>query len=597
MYVRPSPFAAVALAALACWPTLGAGPVHAQATPIAFLSADPKEPTDRDPGGAIANVLLRPNVAEPLYLYVRNPTQRDQDLTVVLAAGGDAGEEIARADLPPLRPGRTVRILPTKPPAAAAPPPGTKPVPPPGTALPEGLVLRLLDRARPNEEVFRAPLRVVVQTPSQYTGASATFKGGSESLDSRLFVTVRDLGKFTGPPAKLRLDLALVPDQLPGSGRGGSYQDVLRPGGTATLVAANLSFRGANRRGVVAVSVDDYARAFLFDVDFGGGTVPQPPSRTMLRMVCDDYAIPGKPFPVRLEVDNSPRQDALVEFGIDRGNTGEYSTSEHIGVRSQKVEARWDGAAGGLVLVTEVRDWVEDLDTAGMFGTRKLRLRLLDPATRKELTLQETREIVLDDTPPEEVRIEQVGKAVRGRMLDLAATGTDPESKVARVLFFLGEPPTPDGKPVAGGRVAAGQPSANAAGAYDAQLPLPDRAGKLQIGVRYTNNVGLSKDFVEEIEVSDPPPKPTTGAVKVTVVQGSPPRPQPGAQIQLRNLKDAMAPPKSGKASDKGEYTFEDLPPGEYTVSSGIPRDFTKAQQSVTVVVGETADVTLTLKR
>ncbi len=93
-----------AVTALTLAAGLTAGPARAEPgdRPWLFLSYNPEEPADRDPVGAIWDkdrhrVLPRPNVAEAVYLYVRNPTDKaDYDLTVVLANGPDAADEFGR---------------------------------------------------------------------------------------------------------------------------------------------------------------------------------------------------------------------------------------------------------------------------------------------------------------------------------------------------------------------------------------------------------------------------------------------------------------------------------------------------------------------
>jgi hypothetical protein len=476
-------------------------------------------------------------------------------------------------------------------------------VPPPVTEWDEALYLRRLDEKGQVAERL-PPLPVSVQVPSQYVAATARVEGTPGSGDNRLLVTLTDRRRngrpFTGPPARARLDLSplRIPALIRESVRG-SLGTSLQSGGTAMLMAANPRFRsGLDPRGVVTVSVDGYDRAFLFETDFSG-TIPQTMGRTELHLAGPAYAIPGKPCPIRLEVDNSPSEKAVVEFGIDRANTKTFETTRYAGDRMRKAAVRWgwDGAAGGLLFVTEAGDWVHMLDTAGLSGARQLRLRLVDAADL-ELAPPVFDTIVFDETSPEEIRFDELGKAIRNRMFDVAAYGTDPESKVARVLFFLGEPPTPDGKPAPGGRVVEGVPPDEEGGPYTGQLLLPDRTGRVPIGVRFINNVGLARDVTDEIEVFDPPPKPTTGAIKVTVVQGasSKPRPQEGATVELRDGMNKTIL-KTGTANAKGEFTFEELAPGKYVVFSSRPMDFTKAQQLVTVTAGETTPANLNLER
>jgi Prealbumin-like fold domain len=587
--------AAVALASI-----LTAGPLAAQPTdrPWVFVSDSPTEPADRDPAAQIRNILLRPNVEGTFYVYVRNPTERDQEVTVLLSAEPADGSEFARVTVP-VGAKRTVRVRPPRPAAEAVVPGGAKPVLPPATAVPKSLYLTL---AIGRDLLERVELPVRVQVPSQYVVASPAFVTDAEGL-GKLTVTLTDRrqdGKpFAGPPAKVHLDVspARVPDLVSDSMPGSTFRGELRPGGRAVLAVTNVRFRGPNRAGVVAVDVDGYDRAFLFETDFSG-TTPQPQRATSLHIAAPAYVIPGKPCPVRLEVDKPPA-GAVVEFGIDRSNTGTFETTTHASDRYEAVGARWDGAAGGIVFVNALHDWVEDLETAGMTGTRRLRLRLLDGAgkvlvestTNRDLVVEET--ISFDDTPPVDGRFGPFGKAVRNRVLDIAATASDPESGVARALFFLGEPPTADGKPAPGGRVVVATPPAREGGRFTAQLQMPDRAGPLAVGVRFINAVGLATDVIAEVVVAEAP---NTGDIKVKVVQGSEDRPQPNVTVQILDEKKA-AVVKTADADAKGEVTFKDMPPGKYVAFSNKPKDYAKAEKPVTVEVGKVAEVTLSLKR
>src|SRR5207302_959687 len=157
------------------------------------------------------------------------------------------------------------------------------------------LQIRLLDDKGKSIETTDLPVRV--QVPAQYVTAEAAFVG--EAGDRKLVVTLRDRKPegqpFTGPPAKVRLDLS--PERIPAL--------------------------------------------------------------------------------VRLEADNPPPATAVTEFGFDRSATGTYETVRLPGEREQRVGLRPGGPDDAIVFVTAVHDWVRDLSTAGVYGTRQLRLRLL----------------------------------------------------------------------------------------------------------------------------------------------------------------------------------------------------------------------------
>src|SRR5207248_8222228 len=141
----------------------------------------------------------------------------------------------------------------------------------------------------------------------------------------------------------------------------------------------------------------------------------------------------------RLEADNAPPATAVTEFGFDRSATGTYETVRLPGEREQRVGLRPGGPDDAIVFVTAVHDWVRDLSTAGVYGTRQLRLRLLD-AAGNELVPAKKETLTLDDTAPAGVKFVALPRtAVRGKALPVAATGGDAESGIRQVLFFLGD--------------------------------------------------------------------------------------------------------------------------------------------------------------
>jgi hypothetical protein len=578
-----------------------AGAVWGQAPPTdrpwAFLSASADEPADRAPAAPIRNILLRPNVELAFHVYVRNPTDNPQDVMVVVASGPGEADELARANVrAPAR--TTVRVPAPKVPAGT---PADKP--PPGGAVRGDLHLRVLDKA--GDVLDRsAPLPIVMRTPSQYVEASATFVGEPGAAKNRLAVLVRDRSPqqpFAGPPAKVRLALAgdRIPSLIPDSARDGTFQASLSPGGEALLVANNLLFRDADRQGVIAVSVDGYDRAFLFSTDFSG-TAPQPISTPALRIVAPRFAEPTKPVPIRLEVDNPPRDDAVVEFGIDRANSGTYVTKQYpSGDRERAVAAYWGGPSGGLTFVTKVNDRVEMLDAAGVYGMRRLRLRLL---TQRDNQLEELnppapvyQDVGFDETPPAIASVSVKGDgAKRNQRAVLQAIGADPESGIDRVLFFLGDPPAADGKAPPGSRVIVASPPTEEGGPYTASLTLPD-AKRFNLGVRFTNALGMSADKVVELELADPPEPKKTGTIKGLLVQGTDERPQKNVPVKLSDAKGMEV--KTLDTNDKGEFKFEDVAPGKYTITAAVPRDRTKAMKEVSVEAGQVMEVKLALKR
>jgi hypothetical protein len=195
---------------------------------------------------------------------------------------------------------------------------------------------------------------------------------------------------------------------------------------------------------------------------------------------------------------------------------------------------------------------------------------------------------------------------VRGTTVELVARAEDLESGVTRVLFFVGPPPGPDGKPPPGGKVLESRlrpPPEKLVGPpptwveFGATLDLPDVKGPVTVGVRFTNGAGLvSPDVTREIWLVDPV-VPTTGTIEGKVIQGSSPeRPQPGLDVLLLDAGGKVV--KATKTTDTGEFRFEELPPGPYTVYTVKPADLgARSLQPATVEAGEVTAVTLELRR
>jgi hypothetical protein len=180
-------------------------------------------------------------------------------------------------------------------------------------------------------------------------------------------------------PAKARLDLRpeLIPGLDPASARDGTLETVVAPEETGVqLVADNLRpLPGRSLdRGIIAVSIDGYDRAYAFPVNFDG-TDPPAAELTFYRIDAPRYAVPGRPYAARLEVFNEP-EDAKPElrfYRVKGGTQAERVTAKLTTARDQKIVLRV-GKSGGLGFSSEVKDWVVPVNTAGVYGARKLDL-------------------------------------------------------------------------------------------------------------------------------------------------------------------------------------------------------------------------------
>jgi hypothetical protein len=124
------------------------------------------------------------------------------------------------------------------------------------------------------------------------------------------------------------------------------------------------------------------------------------------------------------------------------------------------------------------------------------------------------------------------------------------------------------------------------------------------VGVKFVNEVGLASRDVENetyyyLDVEDPPAlkdkkEKATGTIKGRVIQGS--RPQPGLTVELRD-EDGKKVIKATKADENGEFKFEDVPPGSYTMFSSKKVDSAKGTDKVSVEAGKTASSSINVLR
>src|SRR5262249_24612622 len=110
------------------------------------------------------------------------------------------------------------------------------------------------------------------------------------------------------------------------------------------------------------------------------------------------------------------------------------------GCYERKVRFAPGGPNGSLLFQLEIKDWVTEIETAGILGKRVLRVRPTEGKGKGET------DIILDNTPPEEVAFVEVPvTGFQGTKVTVKAFAKDPETGIRDALFFFGKPPT-DGK-------------------------------------------------------------------------------------------------------------------------------------------------------
>jgi hypothetical protein len=558
---------------------LASGLLVAQALQPGKAVAQPKGSAEiffnSAPSGAkegVHELGLRPNLEQQFYLYVKNTGQTKITPTVELRAGDKAlavwtGKEGVEKE-------STVKISFVEKP----PQPGEKP---PDLALVAGgLKAVVLVDGKPSDEAV-----VHVARPDEYVEDPRLEFDGS---NNRLTATIKTKPNFTGPPA--RVELVLRSDRFPGLVKGqkktGSYGGWLSRTGELNLLAEDLQFRNAvDRIGLVYMTIDGYERAFTYYANLPpkGAWQLRRIDNPIIRLNTPGFAMAGAPSKVGLEMDNLPAE-STAHLGLYRDPSCaviEGELEKHSPERDARILMSPLGPNGALLFRTEVSDWLTKLQTADIFGPRTLCLQLLSkegkvgfidsrgPILDKEgkplLTKSIEIGLKIDGSPPEKVAFLDFPKQlVRGSDLPVKATGVDPESGIAKVVFFTGKPQD-DGKiPPTATKVEGKETNK---GVYEGKLQAPtDKKGTFDVSVAFINGVGMETIKTVQIELVDA--KAATGGATITGTVEFGGNRLPEQEVLLRdpqgNVKDSTKTGKDGDA--RGQFTFKNVVPGTYQI-------------------------------
>lgn len=611
-----------------------AGVAHAADEPTLLVSGDAKGgtksplavQTGKKGAETTYRVALRPNQEQGLYLLVSNPSKVERNLSVRLKTG-EKFREVKAVDLK-VKSGETspvdFKVPATS--APATPATGTPPAPPAAVApgalevksftfpfappvpgqevrpFSFSFVIELYDKDD-DRALEQRRFDVRIQSPREYLLASAPlFRSQADRQRNEWSVRLAWGREFTGPDCPVSLDLSpdripgLVPSRLPGSQLTGVLSEQARQ---VRLFARDIPFLPvAEENGVVAVTADGFARAFQFRTTFvrEGERTPDPILGESLRVGIPHYLKPdAKPVAVRLEVDNwNLNEPVQVDLGVDRsgkGNAFTY-TKPFPGVKDQHVWLTPPGADGMLRLRTTVKDWEVPLPTADLAGTVVFQVRVLDAKGKPATPASEAvaRVAILDKRPegikfvnlPEKIPVTQA-------QLPVKATCDGPADYISEVDFYLAAPV--EGQIPKGAKaVRARRGEENGKPVWSGVLDLPrGQKGPLTVSARFVDQVGqdgVEKADVERVAPAAPPPAPNTGTIVGRVVKGTKPLGQENLPVSLRDSKNM--PVAAVKTGAGGNYKFENVPPGTYTVYSEDVTDNVRGSQPVAVRKGET---------
>lgn len=597
--------------------------------------------------GRVNELRLRPNVRRPVFLHLKN-TGGPATVRVEVVGGGRV-----LASTPPFAAKGAAPIpvifgkpeVPKNKDGKPEAPKDAKPAPLP--KVPGPVHIRVVADGPKGEVLKETPL-VRVLRPSEYvTVDSITFDPTARADGKKNVLEVRLIpgANFSGTPA--RVDLVLRPDRIPAlvpsPRRQGAYSGLLAAGGALVLRAENLQLRDetALPPGLIYLTIDGYERAYTYRSRFGGEKTKLEPgglSDTLVRLSHPPFAKPGDKLKVTVEADNVPA-DATGDLALYRElDQGKLPTApeKREGIASRfrgdrQVQMFFAANAdpdGALVFEPKASDWSFGLDTEGVFGDRYLGLRVLgtkeENKKKVEFPLefvdtlaslrgpqlarvtQITSRVLLSDTPPEAIALDvdlpakagEVPQLPIGSQLPLKATAQDPTG-IRKAVFFVGKAPA-DGKFPPTQPHAEGERVPGPDEVWTALLDAPTaKAATLAVSVQMTNGVGVTQTKTIQIQLVDPSGK---GAEKklatITgkVVEGS--RAIAGVPVTLVEDKEKGGVKGATTTNAKGEFKFENVPPGGYMITAVRSASRTRGQTIVAVPEGkekiENADVKLT---
>lgn len=584
-------------------------PLPADERVEALLSADPAAPT-----APVSSLRLRPVAGrQPYYLYVRNTTPKPRTVLVqikikdAVVKNGEAKVAVPPNSVRPVN-FQLANLLAPVPGAAPAAP--ALPVPTAtATPLPEldaPLRFVVLDAERPTEVLDEKVIDAGIASPREYvqiTGAQFSPPSAANGGKNRLEVRLKPLGTLAGPPC--RVQLVLPPERIPGflSAKDGSFSGVLPTDGTELILYANAIRldEGSPPEGHFHLNVDGLERAYIFRCTFarqGEPTTPREDTRPAIRLKADLFSRPVPKYPVRLEVDNPPPGSNL-ELMLTRIAGGAFETDliqkspqpryYHLGFSPQSLD-------GSLQFDASIQDVTLSLNASGVEGKRELRGYLLDRDGNEVETAK--LDVTFDASIPDRVRfVNPPMEALKGALLNLTARGSDDESGISKVIFFVGPQPA-DGKLPPTVPQVEGQPNADRS-EWSAPLPLtPDRRGPTEISVQFINGVGLSAFATTKVNLLDGDKKPGPGRIVGVVKEGM--NPQADMEVILapteaKTPQEKEKATKTTKTKPDGSYVFEDVAPGKYTITCTKLISGRSAAETVEVAADQTVTAPLSL--
>ncbi len=531
------------------WHQLVAVPIAPMTQELQILvSADPDEPTS-----TVNEIRLRPGkVKQPHYIYVKNLTNRMQQVQVDVKAG----------ERTLFKSSQVLNVLPDASRKIRFDDISQEPI----ADLQGDITVRVMDRDR-TKILGERTLKVEVLSAKDYVRiAEASYQPGFDG-SGKWAVVVQSAKPVAGPA--IAAQLVLPVQRIPGlidAGGGTTHVEVpARTSSPRLLFAERLRLiPAADEEGPVYLHIDGVPRAFVYRTKFrrdGTPTQPRRDERPAIRLTAPQCIMAGAKCLVDLEVDNAPA-GAKVEVALGRvvanGDFVPEASREFADAKQRRIDMQ--ATRDALVFDAAVSDWTATFDTRAKVGSRTLRARLIDGGGG--ILADASQNIVIDDSPPI-AKINAVPAQIKqGSTVPLLVEAGDAESGVSQVTFFLGKP---DRGEIPNGAIRYKAVPVNREQTHwTVPLPVPtDRVGSSSVSVQVINHAGMVAVDTVTFEITEREPGATgLGLIQGRVVEG--PRLQPNLVVILQDAKGKEI--ARTRTLPDGTYRFPSLPPGRYRV-------------------------------
>jgi hypothetical protein len=444
----------------------------------------------------------------------------------------------------------------------------------------------------PGFKKLELDLDLTIGEPSSYILQEATLNE-NKAENRKLSILVKDDIRYAGPH-RCPVQIVLGPELEP-TKKGVQQLIFDQPKQEDELSAYPLKFAGKHDKGRVYLKVDDYDRAFTYEVALAGtGTAKriQFLNKIGVSLRLPRYMKPSENFVVPLELDGPLSDDYRVEVALDRAGEKKrfQALKPMVGLRQKKI-AVTVSANNHLLVQTKVSDWRPQFDTAGTTCAMWLRVQVFDAAKIDETTGKPAAldldvpafmdydekdkvlyvRIIQDDSPAEQIAFTalpkewDVGKPLPVEVSILPRDET--QAPIEKVILFKGKEPKEkeEIKPEDILATVTVEPKDDKKWAWSFQVPPQSKAETMLLSVQFTTSTGVKRAKTETITfkpAADGKGSKTLATIKGVLMYGD--NALPKEKVLLLDAK--RKPLDTVESGAKGEFVFKKVPPGVYMI-------------------------------